>query len=345
MKKIDVFTHITTPKYLEALDRKVNPNITKDIPCRWLPALGNLDIRFQVMDEFGEDYVQVLTEANPPIENLCDPEDALELSRIANDEMMELCAKYPNRFVGAAAMLPLNDMDLSLKEAERAIKELGMSGLQIYNTVAGRQLDDPYLFPLYDLAEELDVPIWIHPMHPNKGTVVKDEKDFADQRVFTNAKDVAWAMTRSTFELPFETARSITRLVFSPVLDDHPNIKFILHHLGSFVPYIYDRIQVQYEMLASRDPSDHGLKKPILDYYKMFYVDTAVHGTPHSLNCGVDFYGVDHILFGTDGPFDADLGRPTIRRTIDAVDQMDITEAERAQIYEGNVKKLLKLNL
>ena len=344
MKKIDVFTHITSPKYLVALDKKVNPAVTKDIPCRWLPALGDLDIRFKIMDEF-EDYAQILTQATPPVENLCEPADALELSRIANDEMAELCLKYPDRFVGAVAMLPLNDMELALQEAERAVKELRMRGVQIYNTVAGRQLDDPYLFPLYDLAEKLDVPIWIHPMHPNKGIVVKDEKDFSDQRVFTNANDVAWTITRSTFELPYETARSVTRLVFSPVLDNHPNIKFILHHLGSFIPYIYGRIHLQNDMLESRSPSGHGLKKPVLDYYRMFYVDTAIHGTPRSLMCGVDFYGVDHILFGTDGPFDADLGRPTNRLTIDAVNEMDITDSERAQIFAGNAKKLLKLDI
>ena len=342
MKKIDIFTHITSPKYLAALEKKVNPAVTKDIPCRWLPALGDLDIRFRIMDEF-DDYMQILTEANPPVENLCEPQDALELSRIANDEMVELCAKYPDRFAGAVAMLPLNDMELALREAQRAVEELHMCGVQIYNTVAGREIDDPYLFPLYDLAEELDFPIWIHPMHPNSGAVVKDEKDFAGQRVFTNTKDIAWSMVRSAFGLPFETVRSITRLVFSPVLNDHPDIKLILHHLGSFIPYIYERIRLQNDMLERGNTEGHGLKKPILDYYKMFYVDTAIHGTPRSMMCGVDFYGIDHIMFGTDGPFDADLGRPTIRLTIDAVNNMEITEEQREMIYTGNAKRLLKL--
>lgn len=342
MKKIDVFTHITSPKYLAALEKKVNPAILKDIPCRWLPALGDLNLRFQVMDEF-PDYMQILTQANPPVENICEPKDALELSRIANDEMAELCVKYPDRFAGAVAMLPLNDMDLSLREAERAVKELNLAGVQIYNTVAGRELDDPYLFPLYSLAEKLDIPIWIHPMHPNSGAVVKDEKDFANQKVFTNTEDVAWALNRSAFGLPSETARSVTRLVFSPVLNDHPSIKFIIHHLGSYIPYIYDRIRIQNDMLENGNPNGHGLKKPILDYYKMFYVDTAIHGTPRSLMCGVDFYGIDNIMFGTDGPFDADLGRPTTRATIDAVNGMDITEAERAQIFEGNARRIMRL--
>ena len=342
MKKIDIFTHITSPKYLSALEKKVSPAVTKDIPCRWLPALGNLDIRFIIMDEF-EDYAQILTEANPPVENLCEPLDALELSRIANDEMVELCAKYPDRFAGAVAMLPLNDMDLSLKEAERAVKELHMCGVQIYNTVAGRELDDPYLFPLYALAEKMGFPIWIHPMHPNSGAVVKDEKDFANQKVFSNTNDKALAYFRNAFGLPYETVRSITRLVFSPVLDDYPGIELILHHLGSFIPYIYERLRLQYDMLKSGGSAGEGLKRPILDYFKMFYVDTAIHGTPRSLMCGVDFYGIDHIMFGTDGPFDADLGRPTIKLTIDAVNNMEITEAQREMIYEGNVKRLLKL--
>ena len=342
MKKIDIFTHITTQKYLAALDMKVNPAITKDIPCRWLPGLADLDKRFMVMDEYDE-YMQILTQVNPPVENLCGPADALELCRIANDEMAELCLKYPERFFGAVAMLPLNDMDLSLKEAERAIKDLHLCGVQIYNTVAGKELDDPYLFPLYEMAEMTGFPIWIHPMHPNTGAVAKDENDFANQRVFTNANDIAWAMTRSFFELPIESARSVTRLVFSPVLDDHPNIKFILHHLGSLFPYLYGRIRIMFDMLESRSPEKHEMKRPILDYLKMFYVDTAIHGTPRSLMCGVDFYGADQIMFGTDGPFDADLGRPTIQATIDAINKMDISDTERAQIFEGNIIRLLKL--
>jgi len=98
-------------------------------------------------------------------------------------------------------------------------------------------------------------------------------------------------------------------------------------------------------MFAGRENIDQGLKKPILDYYKMFYVDSALHGNPAALMCGYVFYGADHILFGTDMPFDADIGTLAVRQTIEAIDKMNITDAARKKIYQDNAKKLLHLDI
>ena len=348
MEKIDIYTHITPPKYLAALERMVPSEITKDIPCRWLPGLGSLDLRFKVLDE-NEGMKQVLSLANPPVEALLEPAQALELSKIANDEMAELVAKYPDYFVGAVACLPMNDIDLALQEADRAIKELNLQGVQMYNTVAGwpegnKELTDPVFYPLYEKMVEYDLPIWVHPMHPNKGKIVKDKEEFAEMRVFTGTKDHAWGLIRGAFELPFETIKTVTRLVYSPVLDMFPDVKFLLHHLGSFVPYLYDRIDILHGMSQMRNEGDDmGLKRPVLDYFRQFYVDTGIHGNSRGLMCGYDFYGPEKILFGTDGPFDADLGRPTIQRTVAAVENMDITQEEKEAIFSGNARRLLHL--
>jgi predicted TIM-barrel fold metal-dependent hydrolase len=342
--KIDIFCHITPPKFLAAFEKRVPSEICKQLPCRLLPSLTDLNLRFRVMDEY-KDMTQVLTLTNPPIETVAEPKDAIELARIANDEIAELIAKYPDRFVGAAATLPLNDMEASFKEADRAIKELHFQGIQIFNTIVGKPLDSPEFMPLWEKMSRYDLPVWIHPFYPFIGAVAKDKEQFAGYRVFTGQEDYAWALNRAVFGLPSETAYLVTRLVYSPVLNTYPNIKFILHHCGSSIPYFSARIDIMRNMFAGRQKIDQGLKKPILDYYKMFYVDSALHGNTSALMCGYDFYGADHVLFGTDMPFDADIGIHAVRQTIEAIEKMKITGAEKQKIYQDNAKNLLHLKI
>lgn len=109
----------------------------------------DLGLRFGIMDK-SEDMVQVLTLTNPPIETVAEPADAVELARIVNDEMAELVAKHPDRFVGTVACLPMNDMEAALKEVDRAINELHFRGVQIYTNIMGKTLDSPELMPLYE---------------------------------------------------------------------------------------------------------------------------------------------------------------------------------------------------
>jgi len=129
-----------------------------------MPALFDLDARFRAMDTAGEGYTQILTTANPPVETFADVGNALDLSRIANDEMAELVARYPERFFGAAACLPMNDIDVAIRELERAIDQLGLRGVQLYTDVQGVPLDDPRFRPFFAKVAELDVPILLHPV-------------------------------------------------------------------------------------------------------------------------------------------------------------------------------------
>src|ERR1044071_1274632 len=116
MMKIDVFNHIVTPRFNEARKRIAPPPMRLQDQERIMPALFDLDARFRAMDTAGDGYVQILTSANPPVENIGGPEPALELSRIANDEMAELVSRYPDRFIGAAACVPMNDIDAAIGE-------------------------------------------------------------------------------------------------------------------------------------------------------------------------------------------------------------------------------------
>lgn len=342
--KIDIFCHITPPKFLEALEKMVSAEVSKQLPCRLLPSLTDLGLRFGIMDK-SEDMVQVLTLTNPPIETVAEPADAVELARIVNDEMAELVAKHPGRFVGAVACLPMNDMEAALKEVDRAINELHFRGVQIYTNIMGKTLDSPELMPLYEKMVHYDLPIWIHPFYQYAGAVAKDKEQFADYRVFTGKEDPAWAMERAALGLPAATASAMTRLVYSGVFDTYPDIKFITHHCGSNIPYVACRIEILYDMFKVREGVDHGLARPILEYYKMFYADSALHGNAAALMCGYDFFGAEHILFGSDMPFDSEIGLLAMCQTVESIEKMEITDIERRKIFEDNARELLRLRI
>jgi uncharacterized protein len=108
---------------------------------------------------------------------------------------------------------------------------------------------------------------------------------------------------------------------------------------------LFNRIEMHYLMFGEKERLEVGLKKPVPEYFKMFYGDTALHGNVPALMCGYEFFGADRILFGTDMPFGSENGLWPVRVTVDSVEKMSISAAEREKIFEGNAKKLLKLKI
>ena len=238
----------------------------------------------------------------------------------------------------------MNDVDEALREADRTIKDLSFKGVQIFTNVMGKPLDLPEFMPLYERMAEHDLPIWIHPFFKHVGAVAKEEDQFADYRVFTGKKDPAWAMKRAAFDLPAATSEAVTRLVYSGVFDRYPNIKFITHHCGADVPTFVKRIEMHYLMFKEKEHIDLGLKKPVPEYFKMFYADSALHGNVPAMMSGYDFFGVERIMFGTDMPFGSEEGLWPVRETVESIEAMPISDAEKQLIYEDNAKRILKLS-
>ena len=333
--KIDIFTHIFPKKFFDRM-MEVAPNF-KDIGkrMRGIPALVDLDARFRSMDEFG-DYAQVICYPQPPLEALGGPEATPELARLVNDGMAEYVVKYPDRFPGFVASVPMNNPDASVREAERAIKELKAVGIQIYTNVNDKPLDLPEYKPLFAKMAELDLPIWIHPARTAK---------FPDYLSEGKSKYEIWW----TFGWPYETSVAMARLVFGYYFDMFPNLKVITHHLGGMIPFFEGRVGPGWAQLGSRTTDEDysqilkTLKRPHIEYFKSFYADTAVFGSVPATLCGLAFFGADRVLFGSDSPFDPEKGPGYIRETIKVLDRLEISEEERRKIYEGNARKLLKL--
>ena len=137
----------------------------------------------------------------------------------------------------------------------------------------------------------------------------------------------------------------MTRLVFSGLFERFPNIKIITHHAGSMVPIFENRITAQYDYdeILFHGEMTKGLTRKPIDYFKLFFGDTALNGNTAALMCAYHFWGPGHLLFGTDMPHDAEMGDLSIRETIASVERMAITKRDKTMIFEGNTKKLLNL--
>jgi predicted TIM-barrel fold metal-dependent hydrolase len=308
--KIDVFSHILTEEYLSRYCKKA-PAIENQIEVL-TPPVVDLQIRFRLMNRY-PDVLQMLTVANVPLEKFVSPKDAVELARIANDELADLVLKYPDKFFGAVACLPMNDLDAALEEVDRAITKLRLKGIQIYCRINGEPLDTPKFKPLYEKMAGYDLPIWIHP--------TTNEKLDNDIGIFS------W---------PFETTSAMLRLVKSGVFAEFPNIKFIVHHAGAMVPFFAERIRWVMSLVPQPYPNIHK-------HFRKFYGDTAVYGHTPALMCAYDFFGADHLLFGTDAPLGPRWGM--VEDTIASIERMAIPDVDKEKILKKNAVDLFRLAL
>jgi len=320
--KIDIFTHIVPPKYKAALT-KVAPHLSDHVSR--VPTLYDMDHRFRIMDNY-KDVRQVLTMAMTATLIFDDPKSGIDFAKIANDEMADLVSKHPDRFAAGVASLPMTDMDAAIKELDRAVTDLGLKGVQLFTPIKNQQWNLAELTPLFERLSDYSLPIWIHPVRP----IDRDDYEnyFMDH----------------VFGWPYESTAAMVHLVLGGILEKFPRIKIIIHHCGAMVPFFAGRIEESYD--ASR--TIHGMEnktilgRPFIDYFKMFYTDTVLGRGTAGLMCGHAFFGAGRLLFGTDMPYDAEVGNRVIR-TIEAVDAMGISDQEKRMIYEGNARALLNL--
>jgi predicted TIM-barrel fold metal-dependent hydrolase len=338
--KIDAYCHVMPRSYADRLATVTDAPAAANIRNRidGIPSMVDLDLRFRHMDEFG-DYRQIVSLPAPPIEDLGKPRVCRDMARLANEGLAELVASHPDRFEGFVAALPMNDVDGAVEEIEYATGELGALGVQIYTHVNGHPLDEERFEPFWAKMAEVDRMIWVHPSR---------NASWADYPTEEKSRYEIWWV----FGWEYDTATFMARVVFSGVLERYPDLKILIHHGGSMVPHFAGRVGPGWDQLGSRTPPDrreevehYPLSKRPLDYFKMFYADTAMFGAGHAVRCSLEFFGVDRVLFASDTPFDPEKGPGYIRATIANLDELELSEHERAQIYEGNVRRLLGLQV
>ena len=329
---VDIYTHIFPERFFQELERGSPKLGNMGKRLRSVRKLFDLDMRFRDMDEIGTDYRQIISLPNPPLEDIAEGAVANNLAKVANDSMAELVAQHPKRFPAFAAAVNMNDVDFSIREAERAIK-MGARGVQTFTNITGHPLDEPRFRPFFDAMAAHDLPVWIHPARTSAMA------DYASEE-------------RSRFEMwwcfgwPYETTIAMCRLVFDGIYDRHPKLKIITHHLGGgMIPFFDGRIGAGMEVLGQRTvDEDHtkvlsSLKRPHLEYFKEFYADTAMFGGTYGLPCGLEFFGSDKVVFASDAPL---AGIPM---HIKALDGLNLDKTTRQKIMAGNAEKLLSMRI
>ncbi len=334
--KIDVFNHVMPARFLDRLADYVPAGPIRRL--RSMATMHDADARVRMLDEF-DDLQQIicLSLADPGLEALAGPREAAELARLGNDGMAEMCARHPDRLPGFIATVAMNDENSALAEIDRAIGELGAVGVQIHSNVAGKPLDNPEFLPIFERISQLDRPIWLHPCRSI------NTPDYPTETV--SRFEIYWSLGWA-----FETSAAMTRIVYSGMFDKLPNLKIICHHWGAYIPHMEGRIPESARAIGNRltgGSETHDapveLVRPPIDYFKMFYGDTALFGAQAASQCGLDFFGAGHSLFASDAPFDAEGGAIKIRQTLAVVDALRASASDKQKIYEGNIRELIKL--
>jgi len=337
MKKIDIFNHVMPPPYLELVKaHSKEPGIVKRMSS--LRMLWDIEHRVEMLRTRFPDVRQVLTLGLPAPELIGGPDLSPGFARVANDGMAEMVRSYPDQFPAFVASLPMNNVTAAIAEMDRAINELGARGIQIISSVAGRPLDDPEFYPVFERATlHHDVPVWMHPARPASR---------ADYPGESKSKYEIWQV----LGWPFETSVAMARMVFSGLLQKLPTLRIITHHCGGMIPYFAGRAETLCAQLGSRsadgDDADvlKRLEKPPIEYFRMFYGDTVLGGASAPLACGLAFFGADRVVFASDCPFDPEGGPMFIREGIASIEALGLSEEDKGKIYLGNALRLLKLS-
>jgi len=317
---IDGFTHALTERFFDTLVSEYEFSGLSGRPA----FLWDMEQRLADMEAYGVDKHVVSMAPLPFWKGLSD-DAALEITRLANDEIRRLADEYPDAIIPVGTVPKVTD-DL-MDEFERCSDDLDMAGVQIFSNIDGEPLDRPQFEPLFETAERTDTPLWLHPqLHEWYGWA----SEYMDHRLF------GW---------PFDTTLALSRLVFGGVTQKY-DFDLVSHHGGGMIPFFSGRIDTFYETRMQypenyADTDLPALDRPVSDHFAEFYADTALGGSVAAQECAHDFFG-DTMVFGTDYPFGPDRGRAGIETGLAAIETADISQAAREGIRSGNIRNLLE---
>jgi len=278
------------------------------------------DLRVKEMDAAGID-IQVLSHC-PPGAQAFGPEDAAVQAKGVNDRLNETVLANPERFAAFATM-PTQDPRGAADELERCVDKLGFKGAMIHGlTTGGLFFDDKRFWPIFERAEQLDVPLYIHPAIPHPDVIKAYYEDYLDD--FPGLLTAGWGFT-------VETATQGIRLVISGVFDAHPGVNIIMGHLGESLPFSLWRIN----QALSRDGNRPSAFRDT--FCEHFYITTSGNFSDPALLCSIQEMGVDRILFSVDYPFVANP--PGVKW----MEGLSLSAEDKAKILNGNAKRLLRM--
>jgi aminocarboxymuconate-semialdehyde decarboxylase len=268
--------------------------------------------RLEDMDRVGID-VEVLSLSTPNV-FFAGRDRQCEIARQMNDAYAELIARHPARFKGFASM-PMDDPDAALNELHRAVHELRMNGVVLLSNIRGRALTDPIYRPFFEEANRMQLCIFLHPMLP------------------VNAAPFGEYVLGPLVGFPFDTTLAVARMCFDGLFRELPDIRWLVGHLGGAIPWLMERLDSGYRDFAECRAKIDALPST---YLKRLYYDTVTF-SPHNLRHARDLVGADHMAMGSDYPHL--LG--SIDRAVSSIENLDIPEREKQQIFSGTALSIL----
>ncbi|MGZ8519023.1 MAG: amidohydrolase family protein [Candidatus Binatia bacterium] len=277
---------------------------------------SDLDLRLSIMDSQGVD-MQTLSPASSYFFYWMAADESLAFAQWLNDRLAEAVAEHPTRLV-ALGSVPMQDSAKAVGEMERAITKLGLRGVEIASNINGRYFDDPGFNPFWEAAQALDALIFVH---PNQVVGADRMKEFNLANLIGN---------------PTDTSLAIAKLIFSGVLERYPRLKLLLAHAGGFLPYTWGRLDRGYRI---QDSATAKISKPPGEYLKLLNFDTITHSTM-ALEYLVANFGADHVVLGSDYPYD--MGDP---EPVSSLGAARIDRASLERIVSTNACKLLRIGI
>lgn len=319
--RIDCQSHLFCPEIVERMQRRASdPRVFMRDGVRhlqmgaWMRKIPSMyfdvDAKLAAMDKAG--ITLTALSINDPGPEWFGAEGP-EVARIANDFIIGLVQRYPNRFFGLC-VLPLQDMSEALTELERCAG-LGMKGILLYTNLVGHFPDEPVYRPMFARAAELGLPVLLHPAKPVTTDLVQ-----------------AFEMTSSLGNM-FEDTMALTRIIMSGLLDEYPTLQLVCPHLGGTLPFIIGRLDHQTQVLK-RGPK--YLRRKPSDYLRQVWLD-VVSPLPLAIKFCRDLCGVDRLLYASDHPW----VEPSLM--VECLEQAGLSAAEREQVFAGNARRLFRL--
>ena len=300
--KIDAFAHILTPNFYQTM-LDIDATIPQKYPFIKIETLVSLDERLEQWPD--KNTKQVVSFANINPEDFVNGERAKEIAVNANQELAGIVANYPDKFEAGVGMLAMNNIPASLKILDAIKENPYLVGAQIFTRHLGKSIADPEFEPILVKAAELNLPLWLHPVF--------------DKRKPDNNLVFSWE---------YELSQAMLQLVQSDIFKKVPNLKILVHHAGAMVPYFSGRIE-------------HILDQEHAEMFKNFYVDTAILGNTPALQLALDYFDINHVLFGTDAPF-AVMSAGADKIVTDAIENLDISDLYDKKIFETNYQHMIK---
>lgn len=294
--KIDAFAHILPSNFYQRM-LEIEPSIPQKFPFIKIKSLIDLDTRLRTWPD--NDMKQVISFANINPEDFVGPDQAAGLASDGNKELADIVKRHSDRFAAGVGMLAMNNISASLDILKEIKNSPELVGAQIFTRHLGKSIADPEFEPILAKATELDLPLWLHPVF--------------DQRKPDNNLVFSWE---------YELSQAMLQLVQNDIFKKYPNLRILVHHAGAMVPFFSGRI-------------GHILDAEHAAMFKKFYVDTAILGNTPALQLAIDYYGIDHVLFGTDAPF-AVMPAGANNLIVDAINALKLSDEDKQKIFFDN---------